>query len=137
METSSRNSATEPRWLPLPAAVEFNRQVVEKFGGNHQLRSSGALKLALASPWNLWVYSKVVDPAVLAAALFSDLASVNAFECGNKRTAFLCAVAFIEANGRSFTMPDSEISAERLRGFGERRLGENALAEWLRYWVGD
>ncbi len=123
--------------MPLPAAVEFNRQVVEKFGGNHQLRSSGALKLALASPWNLWVYSKVVDPAVLAAALFSDLASVNAFECGNKRTAFLCAVAFIEANGRSFTMPDSEISAERLRGFGERRLGENALAEWLRYWVGD
>jgi prophage maintenance system killer protein len=123
--------------LPLPAAVEFNRQVVEKFGGNHQLRSSGALKLALASPWNLWVYSKVVDPAVLAAALFSDLASVSAFECGNKRTAFLCAVAFIEANGRSFTMPDSEISAERLRGFGERRLGENALAEWLRYWVGD
>lgn len=137
MEPSSRSLATEPRWLPPYAAVEFNRQIVEKFGGNHQLCSLGALKLALASPWNIWVYSKVVDPAVLAAALFSDLASVNAFECGNKRTAFLCAVAFIEANGRSFTMPDSEISAEKLRGFAERRFGENALAEWLRYWIGD
>jgi death-on-curing protein len=137
MARSSRISATEPRWLPPSAAVEFNRQVVEKFGGNHQLRSSGALKLALASPWNIWVYSKVVDPAVLAAALFSDLASVDAFECGNKRTAFLCAVAFIETNGRSFTMPDCEISAEKLRGFAERRFGESALAEWLRYWIGD
>ena len=137
MEPSSRSSLTEPRWLPLSAAVEFNRQVVEKFGGKHQLRSTGALKLALASPWNIWVYCKVVDPAVLAAALFSDLASVDAFECGNKRTAFLCAVAFIETNGRSFTMPDSEISAEKLRGFAERRFGENALAEWLRYWISD
>ena len=137
MEPSSISSATEPRWLPLSAAIELNRQVVEKFGGRHRLTSLSALKLALASPWNIWVYSKVVDPAVLTAALFSDLASVNAFECGNKRTAFLCAVAFIEANGRSFTMPDSEISAEKLRGFAERRLGENALAEWLRYWIGD
>ena len=128
---------TEPRWLPLAAAIEFNRQVVERFSGRHEVRNVVALKLALASPWNIWVYSKVVDPAVLTAALFSDLASVNAFECGNKRTAFLCAVAFIEGDGRSFTMPDSEISAEKLRGFAERRLGENALAEWLRYWISD
>lgn len=94
-----------------------------------------ALKLALASPWNIWVYSKVVDPAVLAAALFSDMASVNAFESGNKGTAFLCAVAFIEAQSCSFAMPDSEVSALKLREFAERRRGENALAEWLRYWI--
>ena len=126
---------TEPRWLPVCAAIKFNRQVVEKFGGRHQLRDIAALKLALASPWNIWVYSKVDDPAVLAAALFADLASVNAFAHGNKGTPFLCAVAFVEANGYSFTMPDSEVSAQKLRAFAERRLGENALAEWLRYWI--
>ena len=126
---------TEPRWLPVCAAIEFNRQVVEKCGGRHQLRNIAAQKLALASPWNIWVYSKVDDPAVLTAALFADLASVNAFAHGNKRTAFLCAVAFVEANGYSFTLPDSEASAEKLRAFAERRLGENALAEWLRYWI--
>jgi prophage maintenance system killer protein len=76
-----------------------------------------ALKLALASPWNIWVYSKVADPAVLAAALFVDMASVNPFAGGNRRTAFLCAAAFIEAQGCSLTMPDSEVNAEKLRDF--------------------
>jgi death-on-curing protein len=115
--------------------VEFNRRVVAKFGGRRALRNVSALKLALASPWNIWVHSKIDDPAVLAAALLADIASVNAFADGNKRTAFLCATAFIEANGYSFTMPDSEISAETLRQFAERRFGEKALAEWLRLWT--
>ena len=127
--------STEPRWLPLSAAIEFNRQVIQKFGGTHRVRNLAAIELALASPWNLWAYSKVVDPAVLAAALFSDMASVEAFEDANKRTAFLCAVAFIGANGSCFTMPDGEVSARKLREFAERRLGEKALAEWLRYWI--
>ena len=72
---------------------------------------------------------------LLAAALFADMSSVNAFANGNKRTAFLGAVAFIEAQGCSFTMPDTEISAQKLHDFAERRLGENALAEWLRIWI--
>ena len=135
MERFWRSLPTEPHWLPLSAAIPFNRQVVEKFGGRHELRNIAALKLALASPWNIWVYSKVEDPAVLAAALFVDVASVNAFVDGNKRSAYLCAVALIEANGYSFTMPDSEVSAQKLRAFAERRFGENALAGWLRYWI--
>ena len=126
---------TEPRWLPLSAVVGFNRRVVEKFGGRHALWNVSALKLALASPWNIWIYSKIDDPAVLAATLLADIASVNAFADGNKRTAFLCATAFSEVNGYSFTMPDSEISAETLRQFAERRFGEKALAEWLRFWI--
>jgi hypothetical protein len=32
-------------------------------------------------------------------------------------------------------MPDNEVSAQRLHEFAERRLGENALAECLRYWI--
>jgi death-on-curing protein len=126
---------TEPRWLPPSAAIELNRHVVERLGGRHEVRNIAALKLALASPWNIWVYYKVEDPAVLAAALFVDMTSVNAFADGNRRTAFLCAAAFIEAQGSSFTMPDSEVSARKLRDFAERRRGENALAEWLRYWI--
>jgi prophage maintenance system killer protein len=73
----------------------------------------------------------VTDPAVLAAALLADFVGVNAFDDGSKRPAFLCAVAFIESNGCSFTLPDSEISAPMVRGFAERRVGENALAKRL------
>jgi prophage maintenance system killer protein len=113
----------------------LNRQIVERFGGHHEVRNIAALKLALASPRNIWVYSKVEDPAVPAAALLVDMTSVKAFSSGNGRTAFLCAAAFIEAQGCLLTMPDSGISAEKLRDFAERRRGKNALAEWLRYWI--
>jgi death-on-curing protein len=130
------NLPIEPLWVPLSAAIEFNRLIAQRFGGRHELRNIAALKLALASPWNLWVYSKVNDPAALAAALFADMTRVNAFADGNRRTAFLCAVAFIEAQGCVFSMPDSVVSAEQLRDFAEGRRGEKALAEWLRDWIG-
>lgn len=128
--------ATEPRWLPLSAAIEFNRLIVRRFGGRHEVRDAAGLRLALASPWNLWVYSKVNDPAALAAALFADMTSIKAFADGNTQTAFLCSAAFIEAQGCSLSMPDGAVSAENLRAFAERRRGEKALAEWLRDWIG-
>jgi hypothetical protein len=34
------------------------------------------------------------------------------------------------------TVEDSEVSAQRLHGFAERRFGESPSAEWLRYWLG-
>jgi hypothetical protein len=41
----------------------------------------------------------------------------------------------MEANEYSFRMPDRDVSARKLREFAERRFGENALSEWLRYWI--
>jgi prophage maintenance system killer protein len=63
------------------------------------------------------------------------MANVPAFAHGNLATAFLRAVALIELNGYSFTLPDGEVGAQKLRDFAERRLGERALAEWLRDWI--
>jgi hypothetical protein len=45
---SEDQSELEPWWLPLSAATEFNRQIVEKFGGRHEIRNIAALKLVLA-----------------------------------------------------------------------------------------
>jgi prophage maintenance system killer protein len=64
------------------------------------------------------------------------MTSVNAFAEGNKQTAFLGAAVFPEAQGCSFPMPDTEVSAQNLRDFARHRRGEKALAEWLRYWIG-
>jgi death on curing protein len=135
MATSSRRYPTEPRWLPLAAAVAYNRAIVGKFGGRHEVRDMAALRLALASPWNLWVYSKCEDMAALAAALYIDLAGARAFADGNRRTALLCMAAFLAANGYAFAPPGAAVSAEKLCAFAERRLGERALAEWLRDWI--
>jgi len=135
MATSSRRFPTEPRWLPVSAAVAYNRELVGQFGGRHEIRDMAALGLALASPWNLWVYSKCDDMAALAAALYIDLASAHAFADCNRRTALLCMTAFLAANRYPFDPPGAAVSAEKFRAFAERRLGERALAEWLRDWI--
>jgi len=44
---------------PPPSNQPTGRREIRR---RHRLTSLSALKLALASPWNIWVYSKVVDP---------------------------------------------------------------------------
>ena len=135
MPASSRSFPTEPHWLPPAAAVAFNRLLAGRAGRMHALRDPAMLRQALASPWNLWVYSKTEDPAALAAALFVDLANAGAFAHANTATAFLCMVAFLEANGYCLALPDAPVAAEKLRDFAARRFGERALADWLRDWI--
>lgn len=56
-----------------------------------------------------------------AAALLADLAAVRVFAARDKRTAFLCTVALIEANGYSCAMPDSEAIADGVRDVAGHR----------------
>jgi 4-carboxymuconolactone decarboxylase len=50
---------------------------------------------------------------------------VRVFAAREKRTAFLCTVALIEANGYSCAMPDSEAIADGARDVAGHRFGEN------------
>jgi len=51
--------------------IDFNRYVVEKHGMRPGIREIGMIERALASPWNIGVYSKMDDAAVLARLLCS------------------------------------------------------------------
>jgi death-on-curing protein len=130
-----RQVATEPRWVPIEAVIAFNREAVEQSGERHQLRDPKALQNALAHPWNVWVYFMDRDIAVLAARLYTSLADARAFADGNKRTAFRAAVAFVEANGYAFTMPQQPHPIDRLLGYFDGRLGQSGVVEWFRLWT--
>jgi len=127
--------AIEPRWVPVEAVIAFNRETVEQSGEPHRLRDLQALHSALAHPWNVWVYFMDRDIAVLAARLYTGLATARAFAAGNKRTAFHAAVAFIETNGYDFAMPPQPHPIDRLLGYFDGRLGQSGVVEWFRMWM--
>ena len=121
--------------MPIEAVIAFNKEAVEQSGERHELRDRKALQNALAHPWNVWVYFMDRDIAVLAARLYTSLATAGAFAEGNKRTAFRAAVAFVEANGYDFTMPRQRHPLDRLLGYFDGKLGQSGVVEWFRLWT--
>src|SRR4051794_16705672 len=97
--------AGEPNWVPIETVIALNAEAVAATAEPHELRDRAALQRALAHPWNVWVYFMDRDIAVLAARLYTGLATARAFAAGNKRTAFRAASAFIEANGCRLDLP--------------------------------
>lgn len=127
--------ASEPRWLPIEAVIALNREAVDATGERHELRDGKALAAALAHPWNVWVYFMDHDIAVLAARLYTGIADAHAFAAGNKRTALRAAIAFIEANGYEFDVPQQRHPIDRLLGYFDGRLGQSGVVEWFRWWM--
>src|SRR5437763_16391545 len=99
--------AQEPNWVAIDAVIAANRDEMSKTDEPHELRDRKALEAALAHPWNVWVYFMDRDIAVLAARLYTGIATARAFAAGNKRTALCAAILFIEANGYDFALPPS------------------------------
>ena len=129
------NSIREPNWVTLEAVVAMNREEVERSGEPHELRDIATLQRAMAHPWNVWVYFMDHDIAVLAARLYTSVATAHAFAAGNKRTAFRAAVAFIAANGYALDLPPQRHPIDRLLGYFDGRLGQSGVVEWFRLWM--
>ena len=128
--------SSEPHWVPRDAVVAFNRDEAAKSGEPHELRDRAALDRALAHPWNVWVYFMDRDIAVLAARLYTSLATAHAFAAANKRTAFRAAAGFIEANGFALDLPPERGPAIlRLLSYFDGRLGQSGVVDWFRLWM--
>lgn len=65
----------------------------------HGLRNSDALESAIDRPRQHLYYEGQRDLLWLAAIVWHGVGRAHGFNDGNKRTAFNCAFAFLEANG--------------------------------------
>jgi death-on-curing protein len=101
-------------------------------GGAEGLRDPGLLESALSRPQQLLVYTKP-KPAVpaLAAAYAWGVIRDHPFVDGNKRTGFLVATAFCEANGYKFGAPEGE-PAVIFQAAGAGEIQEPGLAAWFK-----
>jgi death on curing protein len=121
----------EPLWLSVEAVIDINQAAVTSTGERHLLRDAGLLESALARPQNAFAYGEE-DIVVLAVRLMAGIAQAHAFEQGNKRTAFVAMVQFLNANGWDIAIDDSTKWADEIISLIEHRSTEEDFARALR-----
>jgi death-on-curing protein len=85
------------RYLTVEEVLEINAEVM---GGEHALRDQGLLESAVARPQaSAFGTDAHPDLASKAAALLHSLILNHAFVDGNKRTAVLSTLVFLDLNG--------------------------------------
>lgn len=124
----------DPIWLPTEAAVAINRSLVAITGERHFLRDRGLLESALARPRNAFGYGEA-DVVALAVRLMAGIAQAHAFEQGNKRTAFVAMVQFLNANGYDTSFDDDVAWADAVISLVEHRLTEDDFVRAIRPFV--
>jgi death-on-curing protein len=85
------------RYLTVEEVLEINTEVM---GGRHALRDRGLLESAVARPQaSAFGADAYPDLASKAAALLHSLVLNHPFVDGNKRTAVLATLVFLDLNG--------------------------------------
>jgi len=118
-------------WIQKRVVLVYHDEQLAEHGGVPGIRHEGLLESALARPRNLAAYStKRPTLFELAAAYAYGLARNHPFIDGNKRTALLVALTFLEVNGIRFhaEQDDAYLTFEALAA---GRISEKELATWL------
>ena len=121
----------EPIWVDRVVVDAVHRDMLRTHGGLRGIRDENALESALARPRHRYAYARKVDLPALAAAYGFGLARNHPYRDGNKRTAFLVMIVFLELNGLDLHVSEAEVVTAILQ-LSAGDLSEAALAVWLR-----
>lgn len=120
---------TEPRWLDLHIVIDFHAEQLALFGGPDGIRVLGLLESALARPQNKFAYGES-DLAALAASYGFGIARNHPFVDGNKRTALVSIIVFLNLNKLDLDVPQEAATAIVL-ALAAGEIGEDVLARWI------
>jgi len=121
----------EPAWVHRVVVDAVHLDMLRTHGGLRGIRDENALESALARPRHRYAYARRADLPALAASYGHGLARNHLYRDGNKRTAFLVMVVFLELNGRELEASEAEVVTMMLK-LSAGELSEAALAAWLR-----
>jgi death-on-curing protein len=107
----------------------LHEQSLAQFGGSSGSPDAGLIDSALGRPQNLFAYGQP-STFELAASYAFGLARNHPFLDGNKRTAFVTAVLFLEINGQSFRAAQADAAVQTL-GLAAGEISEAQYAAWL------
>lgn len=119
-----------PAWILREVVGRLHRQSLREFGGTPGVVDEALIDAALDLPRARRLHGQP-DLFDLAACHAFAVLRNPPFEDGNKRTAFLLAVLFLELNGQRFGAPEDEATAQTL-DLAAGRTTEAAYAAWLR-----
>ena len=127
------NVQRESIWMSEDEFTAINAQAVALFGGlSGDVRDENILKAALGRPLNKWHYDEPKpDIFTLAAAYCFALVKGHPFCDGNKRTAYIVAIVFLELNG-IVCVPEQADIVQTMRGAADGSVSEERLAHWFK-----
>jgi death-on-curing protein len=101
---------SERRYPSAQEVREIHEFVIQLYGGSFGLRDEGLSESALASPRQTMFDEELYpDLAAKAAILLIGLVKNHPFVDGNKRTAFLATLRFLEINGNTLAAGQDEL----------------------------
>ena len=118
-------------WLLFEAVLAMHKAQIVQHGGDDGVRDIGLLDSALARPKNVEAYEPDADLARLAAAYGFGIAKNHPFIDGNKRTALVATLSFLEINGAELIAETKDLYLAFL-SLADGTLTEDELAAWLR-----
>lgn len=120
----------EPVWVDVVDVYAFHEEMLAMFGGLNGLRDEGLLHSVLSRHQSLFQYE---NPSLfeMAAAYAHGIVKNHPFLDGNKRSGFMAAALFLEANGLRFEAPEEAV-AVYTRALAAGEIGAKEYAEWLK-----
>lgn len=122
---------SDPLWIEEHDVLVLHDHILALEGGAAGLSSPALLQSALARPKQLQAYGADPDIIDMAASYTAGIARNHPFVDGNKRTAFIVGVLFLEMNGYRFMASEAD-ATEAVLQLAAGRMGEAAFANWLR-----
>jgi death on curing protein len=121
----------DPVWIEEHDVLVLHDHLLALEGGAVGLRSQALLQSALARPRQLHAYGDGPDIIDMAASYTAGMVRNHPFVDGNKRTAFIIGVLFLELNGYRFIANEADATQAVLQ-LTAGRMNEDAFATWLR-----
>ena len=121
----------EPVWISKKAVLALHDEQLAEHGGSGGIRDETLLDSALAKPKNVFAYGDEPDLFRLAASYAYGIARNHAFVDGNKRTALVISILFLNRNGWDITLAKAE-EYDMFLGVAEGSVSEEELAAWFR-----
>jgi death on curing protein len=121
----------EPIWIDERDALALHDRLLALDGGAAGVRNVGLLRSALARPQQVDAYGDAPDIIDMAAAYTVGIVRNHPFVDGNKRTAFVVGVLFLELNGHRFTATEED-ATQAVLGLAAGTIAEATFTRWLR-----
>lgn len=121
----------EPVWIDERDALALHDRLLALDGGAAGVGNVGLLQSALARPQQLQAYGDAPDTIDMAVAYTVGIVRNHPFLDGNKRTAFVVGVLFLEINGYRFTATEED-ATQAVLSLAAGTLDEASFTRWLR-----
>jgi death-on-curing protein len=120
----------EPFWISKKAVLAIHSAQLAEHGGSDRIRDETLLDSALAKPQNVFAYAEQPDIFRLAASYAFGIARNHAFVDGNKRTALVVSLTFLDRNGWDIETTKKDLYFTFLH-LADGSLPEDELTDWF------